>query len=116
MLDSVRAARSDADAAPRLDRRNPARARRDRGGAADRRAQRRREGPRLQPAAAAPTPTAGSEVEITGAQDFDPDGGDGEHPDEVKLAIDGIPATVWPTETYTAGPDLSALGQVRRRA
>ena len=53
----------------------------------------------------------GAEVELTGAQDFDPEGGDGEHPDEVKLAIDGIPNTTWQTETYTAGPDLSLSGK-----
>ena len=56
------------------------------------------------------TPT-GAEVELTGAQDFDPEGGDGEHSDEVGLAIDGIPNTAWPTETYTAGPDLSLSGK-----
>ena len=54
---------------------------------------------------------AGAEVELTDAQDFDPEGGDGEHPDEVKLAIDGIPNTTWQTETYTAGPDLSLSGK-----
>jgi eukaryotic-like serine/threonine-protein kinase len=58
----------------------------------------------------APPPT-GSEVELTGAKDFDPEGGDGEHPDEVKLAIDGIPNTTWQTETYTAGADISASGK-----
>jgi serine/threonine-protein kinase len=56
-------------------------------------------------------PQTGSEVELTGAQDFDPEGGDGEHPDEVKLAIDGIPNTTWQTETYTAGADISASGK-----
>ena len=56
-------------------------------------------------------PPAGAEVELTEAQDFDPEGGDGEHPDEVKLAIDGIPNTTWQTETYTAGPDLSLSGK-----
>ena len=59
----------------------------------------------------APAPPSGSEVELTGAKDFDPEGGDGEHPDEVKLAIDGIPNTTWQTETYTAGPDLSQSGK-----
>jgi hypothetical protein len=54
---------------------------------------------------------SGEEVELTSAQDFDPEGGDGEHPDEVKLAIDGIPNTTWQTETYTAGPDLSLSGK-----
>jgi len=54
---------------------------------------------------------SGAEVELTSAKDFDPEGGDGEHPDEVKLAIDGIPNTTWQTETYTAGPDLSLSGK-----
>jgi serine/threonine-protein kinase len=60
---------------------------------------------------AGPAPPAGSEIQLTGAQDFDPFGGDGEHPDEVKLAIDGIPNTTWQTETYNAGPDLSLSGK-----
>jgi serine/threonine-protein kinase len=52
---------------------------------------------------------AGSEIELTGAQDFDPSPGDeDEHGDEVKLAIDGIPNTAWQTETYSGGPDLAA--------
>ena len=59
----------------------------------------------------ASTPPTGTEVELTKAQDFDPEGGDGEHSDEVGLAIDGIPNTVWPTETYTAGPDLALSGK-----
>ena len=59
----------------------------------------------------ATTPPPGSEIELTAAQDFDPEGGDGEHPDEVKLAIDGIPNTTWQTETYTAGPDLALSGK-----
>ena len=54
---------------------------------------------------------SGEEIELTSAEDFDPEGGDGEHPDEVKLAIDGIPNTTWQTETYTAGPDLSLSGK-----
>ena len=58
----------------------------------------------------------GAEVELTGAQDFDPEGDNDEHADEVKLAIDGIPNTTWSTETYTAGPDLSPRRQDRRRA
>jgi hypothetical protein len=54
-------------------------------------------------------PPAGSEIELTGAQDFDPPPGDeDEHGDEVKLAIDGIPNTAWQTETYSGGPDLAA--------
>jgi tRNA A-37 threonylcarbamoyl transferase component Bud32 len=54
---------------------------------------------------------SGEEVELTSAADFDPEGGDGEHADEVKLAIDGIPNTTWPTETYTAGPDIALSGK-----
>ncbi len=48
-------------------------------------------------------PPVGAEIQLTGAKDFDPFGGDGEHPDEVKLAIDGIPNTSWQSETYTDG-------------
>jgi eukaryotic-like serine/threonine-protein kinase len=48
----------------------------------------------------APAPV-GQQVALAGAGDFDPFG-DGEHPDEVPLAIDGDPATVWATEHYDA--------------
>jgi len=50
---------------------------------------------------------AGAEVQLTGADDFDPDGDSEEHGDEVKLAIDGIPNTTWSTETYDS--DISAV-------
>ncbi len=53
----------------------------------------------------------GTEVELTKATDFDPDGGDGEHPDEVDLAIDGNQTTSWPTETYTTGPVMADAGK-----
>ena len=33
--------------------------------------------------------------------DFDPYGGDGEHPEEAPLAADGDPATSWTTQTYS---------------
>ena len=56
---------------------------------------------------ATPTAPAGSEVELTGAADFDPDGDSEEHGDEVKAAIDGIPNTTWSTETYDS--DISAV-------
>jgi eukaryotic-like serine/threonine-protein kinase len=52
-------------------------------------------------------PAVGAEVELVGAQDFDPEGDGEEHGGEVRFAIDGIPNTTWPTETYTNGPDLS---------
>jgi len=43
------------------------------------------------------TPTA---PQVTGAADFDPQGGDGENPDQVRRAIDGDPSSAWSTETY----------------
>jgi serine/threonine-protein kinase len=57
------------------------------------------------------SPPAGTEVALTDAQDFDPEGTGGEHPDEVQNAIDGSPTTTWPTETYTAGPVLADSGK-----
>ncbi len=49
------------------------------------------------------------------ANDFDPSstgGDDDEHGSEVKLTIDGSPATAWSTESYTTGPTLdSAAGK-----
>lgn len=52
-----------------------------------------------------PGVSGSEEVAIAGAVDFDPDGtGDGEHPDEVGLAIDSNPnGTAWTSETYTTG-------------
>jgi eukaryotic-like serine/threonine-protein kinase len=54
---------------------------------------------------------AGSEaVALQEASDFDPLSTDGEeHPDEVGLAIDGNPTTVWTTETYEQ-PDYAKDG------
>jgi predicted Ser/Thr protein kinase len=43
------------------------------------------------------------------AHDYDPIGGDGEHPAETAFAIDGNPSTVWTTESYTTG-DLQKDG------
>ena len=48
-------------------------------------------------------------LSTSGAGDFDPDGDDTEHPEEVRLAIDGNVATRWETETYTVG-DLQKAG------
>jgi serine/threonine-protein kinase len=42
-------------------------------------------------------------IGFASAVDFDPQGGDGEHPEEVGEAIDGDGATGWTTETYEAG-------------
>jgi serine/threonine protein kinase len=47
-----------------------------------------------------PTSSA-NEIEIAGATDFDPIGGDGEHPEETGLAFDAdTRGTAWTTETY----------------
>jgi eukaryotic-like serine/threonine-protein kinase len=56
---------------------------------------------------------AGVPIEVTTAQDFDPEGipAGVEHPDEVENAIDGDPATAWPTETYTTSPSLPDNGK-----
>jgi serine/threonine-protein kinase len=48
-------------------------------------------------------------LDTSGASDFDPDGDQTEHPEEVRLAIDGNVATRWETETYTVG-DLQKEG------
>jgi serine/threonine-protein kinase len=41
-------------------------------------------------------------IAVSHARDFDPEGGDGEHPEEVGLAIDSDPTTTgWSTETYS---------------
>jgi serine/threonine-protein kinase len=56
-------------------------------------------------------PASGTEIELLNPADFDPVGGDGEHPEEVDLAIDGSPSTSWPTSTYQAGPTLEAAGK-----
>ncbi len=40
-------------------------------------------------------------VDLTAVSDWDPEGGDGEHPELVGRATDGDPATYWTTETYS---------------
>ncbi len=37
------------------------------------------------------------------ANDFDPSGGDGEHPEQVKFVVDGEKSTTWGTERYDGG-------------
>jgi hypothetical protein len=54
---------------------------------------------------------AGGELELASAEDFDPEGGDGEHPDEVGLALDGDPGTSWVTETYTVSAAMADSGK-----
>ncbi len=56
-------------------------------------------------------PASGEELELANPVDFDPIGGDGEHPEAVDLAIDDDPATFWLTSTYSAGPALEASGK-----
>jgi tRNA A-37 threonylcarbamoyl transferase component Bud32 len=48
-------------------------------------------------------------LNTSGVQDFDPDGDETEHPEAVRLAIDGNVATSWETESYTVG-DLQKPG------
>jgi eukaryotic-like serine/threonine-protein kinase len=45
--------------------------------------------------------TGGSVIEADAADDFDPEGGDGEHPENTDAAIDGDDTTAWATETYS---------------
>jgi putative peptidoglycan lipid II flippase len=53
-----------------------------------------------------------SKLAITGARDFDPQGGDKtENPDEVKFAYDGNPSTRWRTVQYFGNPKL---GNIKR--
>ena len=112
VLESVPSQVADPEPAIRLDRRHPARACRRPGGAGACRARRRVEqaehrgrgrgdrGASQRRRAGAPNPV-----------DFDPIGGDGEHPEAVDLAIDDDPATFWLTSTYGAGPALEASGK-----
>ena len=111
VLDSVPAPPAPGAVTAGLDRGHPARPCGDGGGARDRGVDGGGDKQRENTSGGGNPPPAGAEVELTEAQDFDPEGGDGEHPDEVKLAIDGIPNTTWQTETYTAGPDLSLSGK-----
>lgn len=57
-------------------------------------------GPGAAPAPApAPAPQAAGPVTVTGASVFSP-GGAADHPGDVGRALDGNPATVWPTDQY----------------
>lgn len=50
---------------------------------------------------------APSKLEVSAASDFDPGGDGGEHPEDVRFAVDGDPGTAWATEDYN--DSLSAL-------
>src|SRR4051812_46878259 len=44
------------------------------------------------------------------AHDYDPYGGDGEHPDQTPAALDRNPTTFWSTETYSGGLSKPGVG------
>jgi putative peptidoglycan lipid II flippase len=48
-------------------------------------------------------------IPIQTGYDFDPDGENGENPDEVKYAFDGNPSTAWTTLRYDGSPLLGGL-------
>lgn len=54
------------------------------------------------------TPRGGSAatLEVANVEDFDPHGGDGEHPEEAPLASDDDETTAWTTQTYSASLEL----------
>ena len=56
-------------------------------------------------------PPSGGEIELVDSADFDPVGGDGEHPDDVGLATDGDPTSAWTTESYQDSPTLADAGK-----
>ncbi len=45
---------------------------------------------------------SGGPVSLEAVADFDPEGGDGEHPEAVPAATDGDASTFWTTETYNS--------------
>jgi serine/threonine-protein kinase len=54
------------------------------------------------PDAARPPGTVGVSLASTAAHDYDPLGGDGEHPEAVRAVIDRDPNSSWTTEGYTS--------------
>jgi serine/threonine-protein kinase len=46
------------------------------------------------------------------ASDFDPIGGDGEHPAQTSALVDGIATTTWSTESYDGGLNKAGVGVV----
>jgi tRNA A-37 threonylcarbamoyl transferase component Bud32 len=53
----------------------------------------------------------GEEVTLVGAEDFDPLGTSGEHPELTQFAIDDDSGTAWATEEYTETPVLEDAGK-----
>jgi hypothetical protein len=58
------------------------------------------QGPSRSPGSSTTGP-ATTALQIAGVRDFDPQGGNGEHPDQTTLATDGDPGTAWTTLRYT---------------
>ncbi len=58
-----------------------------------------------------PSPPAdvAAQLEVASVSDFDPYGGDGEHPEEAPAAADGDASTSWTTQSYSSS--LEALGK-----
>src|SRR5689334_1310937 len=56
-----------------------------------------------------PPPAPLRAAHVTGAKDFDPFGGNGEHSYQVNNVFDSDPSTLWSTETYGSG-DLNKPG------
>ncbi len=56
-------------------------------------------------------PASGATIELSAAEDFDPEGDSEEHAEEAGQAVDGNPDTPWTTETYDAGPGLDLSGK-----
>jgi hypothetical protein len=58
-------------------------------------------------------PGGADDVRLSAVADYDPEGGDGEHPEAVARATDGDPSTFWYTETYEDfGAAKSGVGLV----
>jgi serine/threonine-protein kinase len=55
------------------------------------------------PRAKAPAGTQAVSVGRGSPHDYDPEGGDGEHPERTQLAVDGDRDTTWTTEHYSGG-------------
>ncbi|HJR45221.1 MAG TPA: protein kinase [Actinomycetota bacterium] len=49
---------------------------------------------------------AGAALDVASVADFDPHGGDGEHPEDAPAAADGNESTAWSTQTYSASLEL----------
>jgi hypothetical protein len=51
----------------------------------------------------APPKTVALSLAQGNAKDYDPAGGDGEHPTQASAVVDGVESTTWSTETYQGG-------------